>query len=57
MRIEKMNSSLQQRDFDYYIQTEYNDEYKEEKKKKKSLREMFEEEENNNKQQENQRVV
>ena len=57
MRIEKMNSSLQQRDFDYYRQTEYNDEYTEEKKRKKSLREMFEEEEYDNKQQENQRVV
>ena len=52
MRIEKMNSSLQQRDFEYYRQIESNDEYKEVQKKQKSLREMFEEEveeTNNNK--------
>lgn len=57
MKQEKNNSSLQQRDFEYYRQIESNDEYKEVQKKQKSLREMFEEEENNNKQQENQRVV
>ena len=59
MRIEKMNSSLQQRDFDSYKKIKYNDDYqKEENEKKKSLRELFEEEENDNQnQQENQRVV